>query len=230
MARLAVAALAVAALAGVSPAAAAPVVPPPGTPDLSQMVLQPTDFSDPGTVDYDAYDEPPSDDIVAVYDRLFTDAKSGNSSLLAVESTANLLADESTAQGAFAGLNQLARSKGGRRALLASFISGFNKGTGGKHKVKPRDIRFRRVHGLGLGDASLVLPASFTYRRVVHVYVDTIYVRVDRVVAMLQIGNLGKLRPATDRALAGAVVDHIRAVLAAPATPSQPPDAPPPSG
>jgi hypothetical protein len=230
MARLIVAALAAAALAGVSPAAAAPVVPPPGTPDLSQMVLQPADFSDPGSIDFDAYDEPPSEDVVAVYDRLFSDAKSGSSSLIAVESTANLVTDEATAEGAFGGLNQLARSKSGRRALLASFISGFNKGTGGKHKVKFRDLRFRRVHSLGLGDESFVLPASFTYRRAVHVYVDTIYLRVDRVIAMLQIGNLGKIKPATDKALAGAVADHIRAVLAAPVTPTPSPEAPPPSG
>jgi hypothetical protein len=229
MARLVVTALAVAALAGVSPAAADPVVPPQGTPDMSQMVLQASDFSDVGSVDVDQYETPPSASVVAAYDRLFTDAKLGSVSLVEAVSTASLVTDTTTAGTAFAGLKQLSRSKPGRHLLIAPFLSGFNQGAG-KHKVKFRDVRFRRAHSLGVGDESFVLPASFKYRRVVNVSVDTIYVRVDRVIAMVQLGNLGKLKPATDKTLAGAVADHIRAVLAAAPTPTQPTDTPPPSG
>ena len=223
MVRAVVTALVAAALACVSPAAADPVVPPPGTPDLSQMVLQASDFSDPGSVDVDAYETPPSASVVAVYDRLFTDAKLGHASLVEAVSTASLITDTTTAGTAFSGLKQLAGSSSGRHIIIAPFLTGFNRGAGKKHRVKFRDVHFRRAHSLGVGDESFVLPASFTYRRVVHVSVDTIYVRVDRVLAMIQLGNLGKLKPATDKTLAGAVADHIRAVLAAPPAPGTPP-------
>ena len=49
----------------------APVVPPVGTPDLSQTVLQPSDFTREGPVQEDGHTTPGSAGIVASYSRAF---------------------------------------------------------------------------------------------------------------------------------------------------------------
>jgi hypothetical protein len=124
--------LALAVLAGVwgmlgltasSSALAAPAAgPPAGTPDLSQMVLQPSDFSLAGPLQQDGYTTPSSAPVVASYARLFGPSMVGRTQLLAVGSDANLFADPATATGAFQVAKRLLQSRQGRQAFTRVFI------------------------------------------------------------------------------------------------------------
>jgi hypothetical protein len=202
-----------AALAGSASALpAAHVVPPPGTPDLSQMVLQPSDFSHAGTLGQNGYTTPSSVVIVADYTRVFGPSTVGRTRFAEVGSDASLFTDATTATVAFQDFNGLARTRHGRKELLQSFIQGFNQ-SAGRPVLRIRDLHFQRVHGLGVGDGSFILPTTFGIRGI---SLDFLYVRVDRAFGTLALLAIGKIHPADAAALAGAIANHMRTALAAP--------------
>ena len=200
------------ALAGNAPARTLPhVVPPPGTPDLSQMVLQPTDVSPAGTVSREGYQTPSIPAVTASYLRYFGPSTSGRTPLAAVGSEADLFTDTATATAFVEILKGLEHTRQGQRALLQPFIRGFNLAAGGS-VLTFRDVHVLRVHTLSVGDESVVVPATFAVKGV-NFSIDVLQVRVDRAFGEIFLGAVGRIRPHDARTLARAVAQHMRSVL-----------------
>jgi hypothetical protein len=198
-----------------SSALAAPAaVPPAGTPDLSQMVLQPSDFSLAGPLQQDAYTTPSSAPVVASYARLFGPSMVGRTQFLVAGSDADLFTDPATATSSFQVANRLLQSRQGRRALTGVFIQSFNQGAH-RHLLQFRDVHFLHVHSLGVGDSSCILPATLKVQGM-KFSLQFLFVRVDRAVGTLVLFGLGKIHSTDAMALAQAIASHMRSALAAP--------------
>jgi len=192
------------------------VVPPPGTPDLSQMVLQPADFSHAGGIQQDGYVTPSLAGEVASYTRVFGPSTVGRTRLFAVETDAHLITDTATATFVFRALNQFVRSPQGQRKIAQGFVRGFNQAARTR-LLKVSDLHFLRVHGLAVGDGSFILQATAAFNGL-KFSLDVLGVRVDRALQLLFLGAIGNIRPSDARMLAHAVAKHMRSVLAAPIT------------
>lgn len=191
------------------------VVPPAGTPDLSQMVLQTSDFS-AATIADEGYQQP-STDFVAVYDRDFGPSTTTTGATFAtVFSEVNLASNVPAAQTFLLALNLGLNTKSGRMLLAREVAHQLGK------KVKVKSIRVGRPVNLSVGDGGLLLAISMPVRGT-RVSADLVVVQRDRVVGMLVLASLTKIKVADASALATTMVSHIDAVL----SPQNPP--PPPS-
>lgn len=125
-------------------AAAATAAPPPGTPDVSTMTLQASDF--PGaTATGQLVENTP---IVQAYDRLIRlKSPYGASRYLEFESVAILASDTVTAAKGYAVLGHSFSSKAGRLRLVKQFEKGANVSFTSTKLVKPRP--------LGVSDSSM---------------------------------------------------------------------------
>lgn len=137
-------------------ARAAAVVPPAGTPDLSMMVLQPSDFSST-TVESEGYQKDPN--YVASYERDFgpTATRSGTQYASAFSSV-DLETDLVTASFDSALLYGLVHTKAFRRNL-AKQIAKTSKSDLGV-KVAPKNIAVGSPHALHVGQDSALLQIS----------------------------------------------------------------------
>jgi hypothetical protein len=187
------------------------VVPSPGTPDLSQMVLQPSDLSSPGTIQQDGYTQPPSGPVTASYLRVFGPSAAGGSTLVTIGSSADLLTDVGTAETVFSALNRVAHTRRGQQALLRPFIQSFNRGAG-KRVLTLADVHVLRVHSLGVGDGSVILPTVFRVAGV-RFSLDYVVVRVDRGIGVLTMIGAGRIHAPDALGLARAIAGHMQSVL-----------------
>jgi hypothetical protein len=182
-------------------AAAGPPVGTP-TPDLSQMVLQTSDFTST-SVASEGYMDPDSS-YVAAYQREFGPSAAAGVTYLDVLSEVELEADASTATAYFAFIDAYVRTGEVKSMILKSL---------GKH-VPKKNVRVGRVLDLAVGDGGVLLPMRI---RVHGVWfgIDMVFLHRDRVVGMLLLfGNRIKVPDVTS--LATAMVTHIDAGLAPP--------------
>jgi hypothetical protein len=196
--------------------ATAHVVPPPGTPDLSQMVLQPGDFSHAGSFGQNGYVTPSLAGEVASYTRVFGPSTVRRTRFFAVEDDAHLITDARPATFVFRALNVFVRRLQGQRKIAKGFVRGFDQAAHAP-LLKVSDLHFLRVHGLAVGDGSFILQATAAFKGV-KLSFDVLGVRVDRALQLLFLGAIGNIRSSDARMLAQAVAKHMRSVLAAPIT------------
>ncbi len=207
---------------GGSALAVAAVTPPPGTPDLSQMVLQRSDFSRAGPLMQDGYTRPGFASEVASYVRVFGPSSLGRTRFASVESDALVLTDAATATVLAHLLQSSVKTLPGRQGLLQPLIQGFNQGAH-RRLLRFRDFHFRPVQGVRAGDGSFVLTAWFVVKG--HkISLDIFFVRVDRAIGSLWLLAAGNIRAADAAALAQATAGHMRSALtmAAGGTPTHP--------
>jgi hypothetical protein len=186
------------------------VVPPPGTPDLSQMVVAPSDLAAGASATTDAYQDP-TQPFVAAYERDFSlSATASGASFLGIISRINLAGDATQAIAFEAGAQAAFSSPKGKASFAHTLIKAFGK----KAHVRRRSIHFGRIVSAGVGDASFLFPFSFRVRHLPF-YADVVTLRVDRVIGALTLLSLpGTPIPQSDASnLAGAMAAHIRAGL-----------------
>jgi hypothetical protein len=188
------------ALAALAPAAAWAVEPPPGTPDLSQMVLQPSDFTTT-SVTSDGYTDP--DGAVASYERDFGLSVAPAGTFLDIMSSVELEPDAATSAANFSILELLLHSGTVKSMILKEL---------GKQHIKKKNVRVGKVQQLAIGDGAAMLPLRI---RVSGIWfnVDLVFLHRDRVDGMLLALGAGIKAPQM-AALAGTMVTHIDAVLA----------------
>src|SRR5258708_698852 len=190
---------------------ASAVVPPPGTPDLSQMVVQPSDLASGATATTDGY-QTPTPPFVAAYERDFgVSSTTSGTGLVGVISRVNVAADATQANAFGAAAQAAFSSPKGRAAFARTLIKAFGR----KARVRRRSIHFGAIVSPRVGDASFLFPFSFRVRHLVF-YVDVVTLRVDRIVGALTLLSLpGTPISQTDAAnVAGAMAAHIRSGLA----------------
>jgi hypothetical protein len=187
------------------------IVPPPGTPDLSQMVLQPGDFSHPGPIQQEGYERPSVAAVTASYFRVFGPSTSGQTTLADVASEADLFSDTPTATTFLRILKRLERTRQGQRALLEPFVQRLNRAAG-RTVVRFRDVHVHHVHSLSVGDGSVFVPATIVIDGL-DVSVDIVQVRVDRALGEIVLSAVGRLRTQDALTLARAIAQHMRSVL-----------------
>jgi hypothetical protein len=198
------------AFAAAQPASA--VTPPTGTPDLSQMVLQQTDFAST-TITDEGYQ--PSTDFVAVYDRSFGPSTTTNgSTFLAVFSEANLASNPAEAKTFFGVLNQSLTTSAGRKLIARQIAGEIGKG------VKPKRVRIGHLVNLTAGDGAFLLPISMPVSGI-RIHADLVVVQRNDVVDLLVLAATRSVSAADATALASAVSAHVDAVLS-PQPPPQP--------
>jgi len=124
--------------------AAATAAPPPGTPDVSTMTLQASDF--PGATATGQLVENTA--LLQAYDRLIRlKSPYGSSHYLELESIAILASDTATAAQGYARLGHTFSSKAGRLRIVKEFEKGANVSFTSTKLVKPRP--------LGVSDSSM---------------------------------------------------------------------------
>ena len=173
---------------------------PPPTPDLSQMVLQPSDFAST-VVTSEGYQT--GGDYVASYQREFGPSTRPGATYLDVMSEVDLQTDAATATGNFVVLEALLHSGKVRTMILAEL---------GKQHIRKKNVRIAKVQELAVGDGAAVLPMKI---RVLGVWiaVDLVFVHRDRVDGTLLLLGRG-IKVAEVNALTAAMVAHIDAGLA----------------
>jgi hypothetical protein len=186
-------------------AIAGAVVPPAGTPNLAAMTLGPVDFA-PGGVSLGGYVKPVKG-VVAEYVRAMDGVTTtGGLKLTEAVSEIFLLRKTSSATGLFKLTRALLRS----RAALAALVQ---KGAGSKVHIVAKDVTLGKVHGLGVGQQSLL--GTFTVRvggKAIHASIAL--VRVDKILGDLTLGASGRLPRSAADALARTMAGHITTVLA----------------
>jgi hypothetical protein len=194
--------VAVSVLAVLAPAAGRAVDPPPGTPDLSQMVLQPSDFTSTN-VTSDGYQDP--GDAVASYERDFGLSISPTGTYLDIMSSVDLEPDAATSAANFAILELLLHSGTVKSIILKEL---------GKQHIKKKNVRVGKVQELAVGDGAAMLPMRIRVKGI-WFNVDLVFLHRDRVDGMLLALGVSMKAPQV-AALAGTMVTHIDAVLTAP--------------
>jgi hypothetical protein len=195
---------------GATVAVAQAITPPAGTPDLTQMTLQPADLA-PGAQVASAYAKPPKQ-MIAEYDRNFAQVATSDGVALKGIDTQLLLADTTAAaSGFFTELRTVYGSKAGH-LLLAAEIA---KSAGKAAHLKLKQIHFGKLHGIGVGAASLLV--SITIRtKAVTLVSDVVALRIGAVIANLTIvAGKPRLAASVPSAIASAIAGHITTVLAA---------------
>jgi hypothetical protein len=201
-------ALASAALAGSANA----IVPPPGTPDLSQMVLAPSEFAPGARVTKQRYDLTFAELGVVGYERKFPGVSTaGGTRLAEVFSEVVLTPSAEVATVTFAGLKGTLSSRSFRQRVIVPSII---RSIGRRAHVRPRDIRFGSVRSLRVGDEAALLPISVRVHGVLH-RDDAIELRVDRVVGSLELTGVPRGRVSLGEAssLVSKMADHMRTAL-----------------
>jgi hypothetical protein len=197
--------IAVVAVAAIVPLTAPAAEAPPGTPDLSQMVLQPTDFTST-SVTSEGYQDP-STDYVASYQREFGPSTAVGVTYLDVLSEVDLEADASTATAYFTVVDAYVRGGKAKAMILKSL---------GK-QVRKKNVRVGRVQDLAVGDGGDLLPMRIRVQGI-WFSVDVAFFHRDRVMGMLLLFG-SKIRVADATSLATAMVAHIDTGLAPPPAP-----------
>jgi hypothetical protein len=188
------------------------VVPPPGTPDLSQMVLQQSDFASTTITDV-GYQ--PSTDFVAVYDRGFgPSTTTTGTTFLGAFSEANLASSAAQAQAFFGVLKGRLATSAGRKLIARQIASTVGK------RVKPKRIHVGGLVNLTVGDGAFLLPISVPVSRL-RIHVDFVALQRKEVVGVLVLMAIRSIPAADATALASAMSAHIDAVLS-PQPPPQP--------
>src|SRR5207245_7304365 len=190
------------AMIAAGPVGATPgVVPPPGTPDLSQMALQKTDFAKTSVTSegYTAATPP----FIATYQREFGATLSqGGGRYLNVLSEVNLDADAAAGSADFEALRAFLHSKNIRGVILGAI---------GKGGVKKKNVRLGKVRELAVGDGAALLPIR---GRVLGIWfsADAVFFQRDRVIGILLLFGF-RIKVADGSALVGTMVTHINAAL-----------------
>jgi len=194
--------LAVMGMSIVVPVAAEAADPPAGTPDLSLMVLQPSDFAQT-TVTNEGYQD--DSDYVASYQREFGASTRPGATYFDVMSEADLAPDAASAAADFTVLQLFLHSRAARTMILKEF---------GKQHIKKKNVRVGKVQELAVGDGAALLPMRI---RVLGVWfnLDLVFLHRDRVEGMLLLAGRGIKVPEVT-ALSAAMVAHIDAGLAPP--------------
>jgi hypothetical protein len=183
-------------------------VPPAGTPDLSQMVLRPSDLATAGKIVSQGYI--PASGFLAAYDRQFgMSLASGGEPLLFVDARVLLATDANTATLEYASSQGLFRFPRFVRAWAAALMTGHAKRRG--HGVA---ITVGHARPLGVGADSLLVPLRIEMHGA-WIPIDVGLVRVDRVDSILVLVGIpgGTISPGTAAGLAGSMVAHIHAGL-----------------
>jgi hypothetical protein len=193
------------AVLGGGAAIAGAVVPPAGTPNLAAMTLGPADFA-PGGLSLGGYATPVKG-AVAQYVRVMEGVTTtGGVKLTEAGSDIFLLGKASSAAGVFKQTRALLRS----RADVAALIQ---KGAGSKAHIVAKDVTLGQVHGLGVGQQSLL--GTFTVRvggKAIHASLSL--VRVDKILGDLTLAASGRLPRSAADALTRTMAAHITTVLA----------------
>ena len=204
------AALGVAVAFGVLVASAAALAPPAGTPDLSQMTIQPSDLAAGAKIGVDAYAKPPAN-FAAEYDRTFTVAATKAGVRMFGLDTQVLLANTpAVAVGFFTLERGIYRSKLGRRLLSKALESDT-----GKNGVKLTQVHFEKFRALALGSQAFVQAVLLKIKNV-KAAADFVVLRDGSVVTTLTVVLVQPKRTlAVATELGKDFVTHITAVLAA---------------
>lgn len=187
-----------------------PPVAPPGTPDLSQMGPQPSDFAPGARIVKQRYELAGASLGIIGYERKLADAGIvGGARFTEVAAEVVLAPSVELATTSFGLLHAELRSPIGRQLTRAKTIQEY-----GRRHVRPRDIRFGSMRSLGVGNESIVLPWSVRVRGVLH-RDDAIRLRVDRVVESLELTGApgGRVSFAEVVGFAGKMANRIRAGL-----------------
>jgi hypothetical protein len=187
-----------------------PPVAPPGTPDLSQMGPQPSDFAPGAHVVKQGYELAGASLGIIGYERKLADAGIvGGARFAEVAAEVVLTPSVEVATATFAVLDAELRSPIGRKLTRTKTIQEY-----GRRRVRPRDIKFASTRSLGVGNESIVLPWSVRVRGVLH-RDDAIRLRVDRVVESLELTGApgGRVSFAEVVGFAGKMANRIRAGL-----------------
>jgi hypothetical protein len=192
---------------------ASAIVPPPGTPDLSQWVLAPSDFAPGARVTKQGYNLTFAVLGVIGYERKLAGVSTmgGGARFTEVGSGVVLTPSAEVATVTFALLNAELRSPNAQQQTRAKTIREYGR----RAHVMPRDVRFGSVRSLHVGDESILLPWSVRVHGVLH-RDAAIRLRVDRVVGVLELTGVPRGRVSFTEAagLAGKMADRIRAGLA----------------
>jgi hypothetical protein len=203
-------ALASVALAG----GASAIVPPPGTPDLSQMVLAPSDFAPGARVTWQGYFREKG--FGANYERNFAASTTvGGAKFAGVSSQVYLAHDASEATLVFAASKGRQRSPSRQRRVIAQSVAReVRQCACVRAHVRPQDIRFGPIRSLGVGDGSFLLPMSIRVHGM-RFSVDLINLRVDRALGGLDLIGVPRttISPGDATSLAGKMADHMRTAL-----------------
>jgi hypothetical protein len=203
-------------LASAAPAdSASAVIPPPGTPDLSQMVLAPSDFASGARITKQGYMvvSPLGQalGLVANYERDFTGGSTVSGAKLAYASSEVTLAEDTLgATGSFT-LIEVAVHLPSFRQEVAHELTREIQRAGKRTHVQPRDIRLGSVRSIHVGDESILLPVSIRVHGV-RSSGDLIFLRVDRMLGSLDLTGVPRTRIASGDAtsLAGKMADRMR--------------------
>jgi hypothetical protein len=198
-------ALASAALAGNASA----IVPPPGTPDLSQMVLVPSDFASGARITRSAYITTPG--LVANYERDFAGGRTLGGAKFAYASSEAALAEDTLGAEVFFTLIEVAVSLPGFRQVIAHELTNESRLAGKRSHVRPRDIHLGSVRSLHVGDASILLPVSIRVHGV-RSSTDVVFLRVNRAIGGFALFG-ARIAPGDATSLAGRMADRIRTGL-----------------
>jgi len=191
---------------------ASAVTPPTGTPDLTQMVLQQSDFAST-TISDEGYQ--PSTDFVAVYDRGFgPSTTTTGTTFLGGFSEANLASNAAQAQTFFGVLNGTLTTSAGRKLIARQIASTVGK------RVNPKRIHIGHLVNLTVGDGAFLLPISLPVSGL-RIHVDFVALQRKEVVGVLVLMAIRSIPAADATALASAMSAHIDAVLS-PQPPPQP--------
>jgi hypothetical protein len=194
--------LSLVALIAAGPVGATPaVVPPQGSPDLSQMALQQTDFAKT-TVTSEGYTAATAP-FIATYQREFGASVSpGGGRYLNVLSEVNLDADAAAGSADFEALRAFLHSKNIRGVILGAI---------GKRGVKKKNVRLGKVRELAVGDGAALLPIRL---RVMGIWfsADAVFFHRDRVIGILLLFGF-RIKVADASALATTMVTHINTGL-----------------
>jgi hypothetical protein len=170
----------------------------PGTPDLTQMALRATDMpgatvSSQGAVAEDGY--------AGGYRRSFTYATPhGRSGLLYVSSEIALANSADQATSDLATTERALRSKVGRRAFAAGLAKDL--------KVKVGAVTVGAMRTPHVGDHAFELPVTIVVKSA-HFHESLLFMRLDRVVAIVDFGGARAIVPGESASLAATIGTHV---------------------
>ncbi|HME05383.1 MAG TPA: hypothetical protein VKG38_20330 [Solirubrobacteraceae bacterium] len=191
---------------------ASAIVPPPGTPDLSAMMLQPSDFTPTARVTGQGYFRPDRElGEIAAYESSLVGGTAASGAKFAYAYSEVVLYEDSFAAGLYLGAYESYwRSPGFRQG----FAHELEQAVRSREHARLRNLHFGALRRLHVGDDSILQPISARVRGRPYSY-DRIAMRVDCAVASLELRAVagGRISFGEALGLAGNVADRMRSGL-----------------